>query len=200
MSSDRELLDSALLKQGEEALLEMVDEKLLVGMPEQKILPGCSEDEFLLQMFKNIPSPPRPSGAVVNRYFTKTFNGVDKRTLNNARKIIGPGGFTVRAIEQFSGCKIRLNGVDASSLRADLSVVDYENVSAWRIEAAKQCIDFLINRPPSGRKAGDKIQSRQLAKRTLFPKNHGSPDTVKPSRTGNGGGGGRCGHCGQYFC
>ncbi|KRZ11948.1 hypothetical protein T11_10254 [Trichinella zimbabwensis] len=205
MSFKRQLFDGASLKQGERQLLGMVGEELpSPSMAEKKIPPGCVEDEFLLEMFKNIPSPPRPSGAVVNRCFTKTFSKADKHTFNDARKIIGPCGFTVRAIEQFSGCKIRLNYVDSSTLRADLSVVDYETVSAWRIEAAKHCIDFMINRPTSGRKPGDKIQPGQrkanqqqpdVTHRTLLQKNQGS--TVSPDTWGGGGSGGGGGCCGQ---
>ncbi|KRY82851.1 hypothetical protein T4D_12035 [Trichinella pseudospiralis] len=201
MSFKRQLFDGALLKQGERELLGMVGSELPpLSTAEKAITAGCVEDEFLLEMFKNIPSPPRPSGAVVNRCFTKTFTRGGKHTFNDARKIIGPCGFTVRAIEQFSGCKIRLNYADSSTLRAELSVVDYETVSAWRIEAAKHCIDFVINRPSLGRRPGDKIQPGQtkanqqqqpdVAHRTLLQKNQGSADSPD---TWGGGGDGCCG-------
>ncbi|KRX24274.1 hypothetical protein T07_10548 [Trichinella nelsoni] len=98
---------------------------------------------FGLELFKNSPVPPSPSGVVVRKRYVIKLKSCDY-DFNVFRRIVGPNGTTVQAIERFSGCRLVLTTSGTCTVRINIHIKDYENTVKWRYEKVTEAINYVI--------------------------------------------------------
>ncbi|KRX64035.1 Uncharacterized protein T09_3799 [Trichinella sp. T9] len=126
------------------------------------ILQQHINNTFMLPIFANIPTPPPPTGEIMEKRFIVyiPFNGCP---FDIYLRIIGPRGSTVKSIERTTGCKVVLYREGPEMVRIHIYAMDYENVAEWRIGEAKKRIWELIKIPLDGQDTIKKLQLAELA-------------------------------------
>ncbi|KRZ95578.1 Uncharacterized protein T08_7467 [Trichinella sp. T8] len=126
------------------------------------ILQQHINNTFMLPIFANIPTPPPPTGEIMEKRFIVyiPFNGCP---FDIYLRIIGPRGSTVKSIQRTTGCKVVLYREGPEMVRIHIYATDYENVADWRIGEAKKRIWELIKIPLDGQDTIKKLQLAELA-------------------------------------
>ncbi|KRY83174.1 hypothetical protein T4D_4366 [Trichinella pseudospiralis] len=130
------------LKQSQLAidLLKDVENRTLRSM----VMEHYIEELFGIDFFKQILIPPHPYGRVRRKKFTKVI-ATNEYNFNVASRIIGPKGSTVKTIERYSGCRVKLINTRSNPLHVKIVAKDYVNVAKWRIEKALEGIQHVLN-------------------------------------------------------
>ncbi|KRY58223.1 hypothetical protein T03_17023 [Trichinella britovi] len=98
---------------------------------------------FGLELFKNSPLPPSPSGDVTRMRYVITLKSCNY-DFNVFRRIVGPSGSTIQAIERFSGCRLILTTSGTCTVRINIHIKDYENIVQWKYEKVTEAICYVI--------------------------------------------------------
>ncbi|KRZ62115.1 hypothetical protein T02_7028 [Trichinella nativa] len=98
---------------------------------------------FGLELFKNCPLPPSPSGQVTRLRYVITLKSCNY-DFNVFRRIVGPSGSTIQAIERFSGCRLVLTTSGTCTVRIIINIKDYENIVGWKYEKVTEAILYVI--------------------------------------------------------
>ncbi|KRX75257.1 Uncharacterized protein T06_16246 [Trichinella sp. T6] len=126
------------------------------------ILQQHINNTFMLPIFANTPTPPSPTGEIMEKRFIVYIpsNGCP---FDIYLRIIGPRGSTVKSIQRTTGCKVVLYREGPEMVRIHIYAMDYENVADWRIGEAKKRIWELIKIPLDGQDTIKKLQLAELA-------------------------------------
>ncbi|KRY09850.1 Uncharacterized protein T12_3761 [Trichinella patagoniensis] len=117
---------------------------------------------FMLPMFAVIPTPPPPTGEIIEKRFI-VYIPTNGCPFDVYLRIIGPRGSTVKSIQRTTGCKVVLCREGPEMVRVDIYTMDYENVADWRIGEVKKRIRELIKIPLDGQDTIKKLQLAELA-------------------------------------
>ncbi|KRZ68791.1 hypothetical protein T10_5916 [Trichinella papuae] len=98
---------------------------------------------FGLQLLKTNPKPPMPSGVVLMKHFEITIPTCNY-DFHVFRRIVGPAGSTVKAIERFSGTKVKVTILGSSTVQVGIDVQDYESIVDWRFDKAQEAINYVL--------------------------------------------------------
>ncbi|XP_003374248.1 hypothetical protein Tsp_09614 [Trichinella spiralis] len=126
------------------------------------ILQRHIRNAFMLPMFADIPTPPPPTGEIIEKRFI-VFIPTNGCPFDVYLRIIGPRGSTVKSIQRTTGCKVVLYREGPEMVRIHIYTMDYENVADWRIGEAKKRITELIKIPLDGQDTIKKLQLAELA-------------------------------------
>ncbi|KRZ06837.1 hypothetical protein T11_5203 [Trichinella zimbabwensis] len=115
---------------------------------------------FGIELLKMTPRPPKPLGVVQTKHFDLLIKKC-KYKFNVVSRILGPAGSTVQAIQQFSGSRLQLRSDASCDLHVKIIVQDFQNISHWRIQRAKDAIAYVLQN-----KDGE-VSSNQKAEQTV---------------------------------
>ncbi|KAL1229958.1 hypothetical protein T4B_2396 [Trichinella pseudospiralis] len=98
---------------------------------------------FALELLKTTPLPPMPSGEVLMKHFEMMIPTCNY-DFHVYRRIVGPAGSTVKAIERFSGTKVTVTILGSCDVQVSIDVQDYENIIDWRFEKVQEAINYVL--------------------------------------------------------
>ncbi|KRZ90783.1 Uncharacterized protein T08_711 [Trichinella sp. T8] len=146
------------------------------------ILQQHINNTFMLPMFVNIPTPPPPTGEIIDKRFI-VFIPTNGCPFDVYLRIIGPRGSTVKSIQRTTGCRVVLYREGPEMVRVHIYTMDYENVADWRIGEVKKQIRELIKIPLDGQDTIKKLQLAELAVQNGTFKNRLAMPSMRPNNS-----------------
>ncbi|KRX65633.1 hypothetical protein T06_15988 [Trichinella sp. T6] len=150
-------------KQVDEDSTEQFIMQLIINV-EKHILLHHVNKLLALPMIQNIiqiPTP-EPSGQI-KKGFAETCYSTAGLPYNMAGRIIGPRGCTVKAIQLFCGCRIRLRWKEVNALQVEVFVErDFESIVNFKLWRAFECINCLLKTFSSDEDMVNAIQLKDL--------------------------------------